>query len=115
MTVNANLFARLQASFEKHANRVAIETPAGQIYDYADLEREAGRYAGFLRAQGVQQGDRVAVQVEKSPESLNKITSTRTCTSAVRNSASLMATLRALNSPPIGIPRLILDAPITPT
>ena len=70
MTVNANLFARLQASFEKHANRVAIETPAGQIYDYADLEREAGRYAGFLRAQGVQQGDRVAVQVEKSPESL---------------------------------------------
>src|SRR6476620_6565644 len=70
MTVNANLFARLQASFQKHANRVAIETPAGQIYDYADLEREAGRYAGFLRAQGVQQGDRVAVQVEKSPESL---------------------------------------------
>jgi malonyl-CoA/methylmalonyl-CoA synthetase len=70
MSGNANLYARLQASFETHATRVAIETPAGQTYRYADLEREAARYVGFLRAQGVQQGDRVAVQVEKSPQSL---------------------------------------------
>src|SRR3954463_5665803 len=70
MSINANLYIRLHASFDTHADRVAMETPAGRIYYYADLEHEAARYAGFLRAQGVEQGDRVAVQAEKSPQSL---------------------------------------------
>src|SRR4051794_4576108 len=70
MSVNANLYIQLHASFDTHADRVAMEARAGRVYYYADLEREAARYAGFLRAQGVEQGDRVAVQAEKSPQSL---------------------------------------------
>ena len=70
MTQNANLYVDLYGSFERNAARVAIETPAGERYTYADVERETARYAGFLCAQGLQRGDRVAVQVEKSPQSL---------------------------------------------
>jgi malonyl-CoA/methylmalonyl-CoA synthetase len=70
MTDNASLYAQLHASFTTHAQRVALETPDGRTYTYADLDREAARHAGFLCAQGLQRGDRVAVQVEKSPQSL---------------------------------------------
>jgi len=70
MTQNANLYADFYVSFERNASRVAIETPAGERYTYTDVEREAAGYAGFLCAQGLQRGDRVAVQVEKSPQSL---------------------------------------------
>ena len=70
MRQNANLYAELHASFERNAARVAIETTAGERHTYADVERETARYAGFLYAQGLQRGDRVAVQVEKSPQSL---------------------------------------------
>jgi malonyl-CoA/methylmalonyl-CoA synthetase len=67
---NANLYAQLHANFERNARRVALELPTGETYSYADVERQAARYAGFLSAQGLQRGDRVAVQVEKSPQSL---------------------------------------------
>src|SRR5690242_2884157 len=70
MIDNANLYAELHARFTTDAQRIALETPSGRKYTYADVDREAARYAYFLRAQGLQGGDRVAVQVEKSPESL---------------------------------------------
>jgi len=48
--------------------KTVIETPEGRRYSYADLIARSGAYAASLRAAGVQPGDRVAVQVEKSPE-----------------------------------------------
>ncbi|MDP4005796.1 malonyl-CoA synthase [Methylobacterium sp. NEAU K] len=48
--------------------KTVIETPEGRRYAYADLIARSGAYAAALRAAGVQPGDRVAVQVEKSPE-----------------------------------------------
>ncbi len=39
-------------------------------YSFADLEASAGRYANFLMGLNLQKGDRVAVQVNKSPENL---------------------------------------------
>ncbi|MGU3536933.1 malonate--CoA ligase [Methylobacterium sp. A54F] len=50
------------------AARVVIETPDGRRYSYADLLDRSGAYANALRSLGVRVGDRVAVQVEKSPE-----------------------------------------------
>jgi malonyl-CoA/methylmalonyl-CoA synthetase len=70
MTENANLYARLHSSFGGNTQRVALETPAGRSYSYAEVDREVSRYVEFLRSQGLQQGDRVAAQVEKSPQSL---------------------------------------------
>lgn len=70
MSNNASLYARLAASFRTNASRIALQTTAGREYRYADLEQEVARYVAFLRAQGLQPGERVVVQAEKSPESL---------------------------------------------
>src|SRR3546814_15937896 len=47
-----------------------LETPAGRRMSYAALEAGAGRLARLLVDCGVQPGDRVAAQIEKSPEAL---------------------------------------------
>lgn len=49
---------------------VFIETIDGRQWTYGDMIALSGRLAGTLRALGVRPGDRVAVQVEKSPEAL---------------------------------------------
>ncbi len=54
--------ARLQAPF--------LETGDGRIYTYADLDRETARVASFLTGLGLARGDRVAAQVDKSPQAL---------------------------------------------
>ena len=47
-----------------------IETAEGRRWTYGDMIALSGRLAGALSALGVEPGDRVAVQVEKSPEAL---------------------------------------------
>lgn len=63
-----NLFDTLTANGAPHAP--FLERPDGAIDTYADLQAHTARYAHALRALGVKVGDRVAVQVEKSPENL---------------------------------------------
>lgn len=47
-----------------------IETAEGRRWTYAEALKTSGQLAGALVALGVQPGDRVAVQVEKSPEAV---------------------------------------------
>jgi len=47
-----------------------IVTPSGQRLTYGDLLAGTGRHANALVARGVAPGDRVAVQVDKSPEAV---------------------------------------------
>ncbi|MCY7387654.1 MAG: malonyl-CoA synthase [Burkholderiales bacterium] len=68
--MNANLYALLQSRFCLNRSQTALETASGSIYSYAMLEDMTARYAGFISALGVVPGDRIAVQVEKSPEAL---------------------------------------------
>jgi malonyl-CoA/methylmalonyl-CoA synthetase len=63
--VSENLFDRFQSRIAD-PNRVAIETLGGERFTYGDIVALAGRLAGALVSFGVQPGDRVAVQVEKS-------------------------------------------------
>ncbi len=49
-------------------SRPFLETPDGRTMSYGELFEGAGRFANALHARGVGVGDRVAVQVEKSPE-----------------------------------------------
>ncbi|GEO40544.1 malonyl-CoA synthase [Skermanella aerolata] len=65
-----NLYDLFRSRFPDDRSRPFLETEAGRVYSYADLEAVSGRYARLLSAIGVRKGDRVAVQVEKSPEAI---------------------------------------------
>ncbi|MCA0451802.1 MAG: malonyl-CoA synthase, partial [Proteobacteria bacterium] len=67
--MNANLFARLESRIADPA-RVAIELPDGTPISYGALRERTARIANRLKALGLQAGDRVAVQVEKSVDAL---------------------------------------------
>jgi malonyl-CoA/methylmalonyl-CoA synthetase len=58
-------FSRMSAS-----DRAFIRTVDGRLLAYRDVENLSARYANVLRTKGVVIGDRVAVQVEKSPEAI---------------------------------------------
>jgi malonyl-CoA/methylmalonyl-CoA synthetase len=61
-----NLFARLAGGFPADRSRTVIEAGDGAAVSFAELLERAGRIATLLKASGVEPGDRVAVQVEKS-------------------------------------------------
>src|SRR5471030_1276005 len=67
--MSGNLFARFRDAAPAH-DRTFIKTPDGRVIAYGDLFAISARYAHVLRAAGVRFGDRVAVQVEKSPEAI---------------------------------------------
>jgi malonyl-CoA/methylmalonyl-CoA synthetase len=64
--MNGNLFALFESRCRPGAT--LLETAAGARWTYGDLLTTTARYSNALRTAGVSPGDRVAVQVEKSPE-----------------------------------------------
>ncbi len=68
--MKANLYDLFRERFPDSLADAFIETPGGGQHSYGDLERETARYARFLTGLGLRPGDRVAVQVEKSPQAL---------------------------------------------
>lgn len=68
--MTANLYAALAAGFPHDASACAIETEDGAYYSFSDIERASAMLAHLLVGAGLEPGDRVAVQVEKSPEAL---------------------------------------------
>jgi malonyl-CoA/methylmalonyl-CoA synthetase len=67
--MSGNLFARFRAAAPGH-DQTFIKTADGRTITYGALFDLSGRYANALRACGVVFGDRVALQVEKSPEAI---------------------------------------------
>jgi malonyl-CoA/methylmalonyl-CoA synthetase len=63
--MEAHLYQTLLRGFSKR-DAVAFETADGTSLTYGDLDRESARMANAMISMGVQPGDRVAVQVEKS-------------------------------------------------
>jgi malonyl-CoA/methylmalonyl-CoA synthetase len=68
--MTANLFDLFAGRLPTDLSRSFIETADGRHYAYGDMLEISGRYARLLTKLGVQPGDRVAVQVEKSPEAV---------------------------------------------
>lgn len=68
--MSENLYQILSSRFPSDRERPFIESPGGLSHSYGSLEKTVGRYARLLREAGLKVGDRVAVQAEKSPESL---------------------------------------------
>jgi len=67
---DANLYQFLKSHFPADPEAPCLMLPDGGTVSYGRLEKEAARYANFLAALGVEPGDRVAVQVRKTPEAL---------------------------------------------
>ncbi len=69
-----NLYHLVESRFPADRGTVFLEAAdglrAGSRWTYADLHATSARIAHALVSLGVQRGDRVAVQVEKSPENL---------------------------------------------
>lgn len=67
---DSNLFAHFGVQFECHAAEELLCTGDGRSYLYSDVDRLSASMARFLSGCGVEPGDRVSVQVEKTPEAL---------------------------------------------
>ena len=67
---NSNLYALFETRFKEAADQTALRQPGGRTLTYDDLLQEVGRYANALSHLGVQPGDRVSVQIEKSLENV---------------------------------------------
>lgn len=67
--MDANLYTVLSQRFPEPSSTV-LTTPDGRDFSYADLEHESACYAQVLHKLGLKPGDRVSVQVEKTPANL---------------------------------------------
>lgn len=66
-----NLYQALSEKFAQAGDRVAVRMPeTGLSWSFNQLSARAAQYASLLTAEGLQPGDRVAVQVEKCAEAL---------------------------------------------
>jgi len=57
-------------SGREHDSGCLLDVPDGHSWSYSDLVGLSGRFANLLQSEGVQPGDRVAVQVQKSAEAI---------------------------------------------
>ena len=68
--MTANFYAAVAAAISSGRERLFLETDDGRTHTRADLAQESARFARAMLDAGAVRGDRVAVQVEKSPASL---------------------------------------------
>ena len=68
--MNANFYAAVEAENGGRLHRDLLETETGKTFSYGDLAQTSARYANLLTGLGARRGDRIAVQVDKSPASL---------------------------------------------
>ncbi|MBI4984151.1 MAG: malonyl-CoA synthase [Rhodocyclales bacterium] len=65
-----NLYALLASHFPKNPAAPCLILPDNRVWTYGDVERASARIANLIVALGLTPGDRVAAQVEKTPEAL---------------------------------------------
>jgi len=68
--MTSSVYAHMYRHFPADESKPLLITADGQTVSYKQVHERVGRYANFLSGLGVAKGDRVAVQVEKSPEAL---------------------------------------------
>lgn len=65
-----NLFSTFAWDGPAGRDRPLLTTPSGTTFSYADAWRESARIANHLTAAGLRPGDRITVQVPKSPRAV---------------------------------------------
>ena len=68
--MNQNLYAIFESRFPSDRDAPLLLLPDGSAISYAQADEGSARHAALLAGLGLVPGDRVAVQVEKSPEAL---------------------------------------------
>ncbi len=68
--MNENLYSLFESRFPADRTRALLVFEDGSELSYGEAERTCASFASFLAGLGLAPGDRVAVQVEKSPEAL---------------------------------------------
>jgi malonyl-CoA/methylmalonyl-CoA synthetase len=68
--MNENLYALFESRFPADRGKPLLLLDSGASVSYADADAGSARYASLFAKLGLEPGDRVAVQVEKSPEAL---------------------------------------------
>jgi malonyl-CoA/methylmalonyl-CoA synthetase len=67
ITANGSVFALFAASATAHSERPFLVVGGAPLLTYSDMLEQTGQAAAWLRSKGVNQGDRIVVQVHKSP------------------------------------------------
>ncbi len=65
--MSANLYDLIRSAAPQ-LDKAALEVPGGWSLSYSDLFERSGQFANAIVALGVAPGDRVAVQIDKSPD-----------------------------------------------
>ena len=68
--MNENLYALFESRFPAARDDPLLLLESGSVRSYAEVHADSARLAALFRDRGLAPGDRVAVQVEKSPEAL---------------------------------------------
>src|SRR5690606_27622162 len=72
--MSPSLYTLIEASFPQDGTRIALEAPdrtrGPRDWSFDRLKSTAARYAALFSGLGLAAGDRIALQVEKSPEAL---------------------------------------------
>lgn len=68
--MNQNLYALLAGHFPRQPDAPCMILADGRVWTYGDVERASARIANLLVSLGLEPGDRVAAQVEKTAEAL---------------------------------------------
>jgi len=68
--MNENLYSLFESRFPADRGRPLLLLDDGRAVTYGEAEARCAQYAGLLAGLGLAPGDRIAVQVEKSPEAL---------------------------------------------
>lgn len=68
--MDQGFYGLLRRRFEHAMHRPCLRLPGGEVLAYADIDERSARAARWLGAQGVGAGDRVVVQLPKSPDTV---------------------------------------------
>ncbi|GAA6138291.1 malonyl-CoA synthase [Arenicella sp. 4NH20-0111] len=71
MTAEHNLYENFRNSFPENLDEPLLFDEGEKAYSYRDFETSSAKLANLLKNLGLKVGDRITVQVEKSPQSLS--------------------------------------------
>ncbi|MEX2122811.1 MAG: malonyl-CoA synthase [Woeseia sp.] len=67
---DVSLFSHFRRQIAAHGEKALLATADGRLWSYAEVDRRSAQMASLFRILGIGPGERISVQVQKSPENL---------------------------------------------